>query len=92
MGVTAARKARRILENCEAVAAIELLSAAQGRDFNSNLKAGKGAEAAHRALRGEVKAVGKDRYLRPDIESARQLIVSGKLVAATEKAAGKLEA
>ena len=92
MGVTAARKARRIVENCEAVAAIELLCAAQGRDFHKELKAGKGAQAAWSCVRSQVKPLGKDRYLRPDIEAARQLIVSGELVACVEKAAGKLEA
>jgi histidine ammonia-lyase len=91
MGVTAARKARRILENCEAVAAIELLCAGQGRDFNSDVKAGKGPQAVWASLREVVKSVGKDRYLRPDIEAARQLIVSGKLVAVAEKAVGRLD-
>lgn len=90
MGVTAARKARRILENCEAVIAIELLCAAQGRDFHPELRAGKGARAARACLREKVKPVEADRYMRPDIESARALVASGALVASVERAAGKL--
>lgn len=91
MGVTAARKARQIANNVEAVLAIELLAAAQGREFNKNLRAGKGAKAVRDCLRTQVKPLGTDRYMRPDIEKARGLLHSGALVAAVEKAAGKLQ-
>jgi histidine ammonia-lyase len=90
MGVTAARKARQILDNVEYVVAIELLCAAQGRDFHPELEAGRGARAVRDCLRRRVEPVEQDRYLRPDIEAARELVASGELVAATEKAAGKL--
>jgi len=92
MGVTAARKARQILRNTEYVLAIEWLCAAQGREFHPELRAGKGARAAYRCLRGAVKHVSSDRYLRPDIERAHELLSSGELVAAVQAAAGKLEA
>lgn len=92
MGTTAARKAREILDNVERGLAIELLCAAQGRDFHPELSAGKGAQAAHRRLRAQVDAVKQDRYLLDDIETARQLIASGALVEAVEGAAGRLEA
>jgi histidine ammonia-lyase len=92
MGVTAARKGRQILQNTEAVLAIELLCAAQGRDFHKNLRAGKGAEAAHAALREVVEPLGEDRFMATDIEAARELIVSGRLVAKVEAAIGALQA
>lgn len=90
MGTIAARKAREILDNVERGLAIELLCAAQGRDFNPELGAGKGAQAAHARLRGEVSALSDDRYMKDDIETARQLIASGDLVSAVESMAGKL--
>ncbi|MFT7669929.1 MAG: histidine ammonia-lyase [Planctomycetota bacterium] len=90
MGVTAARKARQILCNVEAVVAIEFLAAAQGRDFNKELTAGKGPQAARDCLRKQVKALVGDRYMRPDIEKSLEIIQSGELVAAVEKSAGKL--
>ena len=92
MGVTAARKARTILDNTEQVLAIELVCAAQAREFNSRLRAGRGAEAAHRALRRRVEPLDGDRYLAPDIEAARSLIAGGELLAAVEQATGPLSA
>ena len=92
MGVVAARKAREIAENVEQVLAIELLCAAQAREFHKELRAGKGAAAAYDALREVVSALAADRYLKPDIEAARELIRSGRLVSAVEAAVGELEA
>jgi histidine ammonia-lyase len=92
MGVTAARKAREIAENVEHVLAIELLCAAQAREFHKELPAGRGAGAAYDALRAVVPPLGADRYLRTDIDAARELVRSGRLVAAVEAAVGPLEA
>jgi histidine ammonia-lyase len=90
MGMGAARKAREIAANTEVVLAIELLCAAQAREFNRELRAGKGAEAAYAALREVVPALKKDRYLKRDIEAARELVASGELVRAVEKVTGPL--
>lgn len=92
MGVTAGRKARMIMTNTETVVALELLCAAQAREFNESLTAGKGAQAAHAALREHVAALTGDRYLKPDIEAARKLVVSGALVRAVEQVTGPLSA
>lgn len=90
MGVAAARKARAILENAERVIAIELLCAAQGREFAKGLRAGKGAEAAYKAVRKLVPALHEDRFLAPDIEKIRKAVVSGEILAAVESAVGEL--
>jgi histidine ammonia-lyase len=92
MGVTAARKARTILENSEQVLAIELLCAAQARDFGPELRAGKGAEAVHACLRSRVAALDADRFMQPDLQAAVELLRSGELVRAVEAAVGPLEA
>jgi histidine ammonia-lyase len=88
MGVTAVRKARTICDNTERVLAIEYLCAAQAREFNRELRAGAGADAAHRLLRGRVAPLDADRYLHDDIEAATELIADGSLVAAVEEAIG----
>ncbi len=88
MGTIAARRARTIAANVERVLAIELLCAAQAREFKRELRAGVGAQAAYAALRAQVPALEQDRYLQPDIEAARALIASGELVAAVERANG----
>ena len=92
MGVTAARKAREIATNLETILALEWLCAAQAREFHKELRAGKGAEAAYALLRTKVKPLGRDRFLQPDIEAARELVASGALVKAVEQATGELEA
>jgi len=93
MGVGAARKARAICDNVENVVAIELLCAAQAQEFGGGLRCGVGAQAAYAALRARVPALDADRYLQPDLEAARRLVVSGELVAAVDRAvASPLEA
>lgn len=92
MGPIAARKARSIVANTENVLAIELLCAAQGREFRKQLRAGPGVESAHRALRERVPALGPDRFLHPDIAAAAELVRSGELVRRVEADVGELEA
>jgi histidine ammonia-lyase len=92
MGVTAARKARSIVTNVERVLAIELLCAAQAREFHPEFQAGKGAQAVQDAVRQRVRPLEKDRYLHDDLVTANELIVSGDLVRAVEAAVGPLEA
>lgn len=89
MGTTAARKARTILGNVENVLAIELLCAAQGREFHTELVAGDGARAVRETLRQHVKPLKRDRYMASDIAAARDLIASGELVDAVERALGR---
>lgn len=91
MGVTAARKALEICSNTESVLAIEWLAAAQGREFNADVEAGRGPKAARECLRASVPALKEDRYMHPDMERATELLRSGELVAAVEGAAGILE-
>jgi histidine ammonia-lyase len=92
MGVTAARKAVEIVNNVEGVLALEWLAAAQAREFHLELRAGRGARAAYECLRTRVKPLKRDRYLHTDIEAARELLRSGALVAAVERAVGPLDA
>ncbi|MEL6427873.1 MAG: histidine ammonia-lyase [Planctomycetota bacterium] len=90
MGVTAARKARTILDNVEQVLGIEAVCAAQAREFEETAKAGRGAEALFHAVRGVVPRIEDDRYLHPDLQAARDLVASGALVEAVEAEAGPL--
>ena len=90
MSATAARKARTICENTECVLAIEYLCVAQARDFHKDLGVSTSTDAAHGLLRKDVPPHDVDRYLADDIEKARELIVSGELVAAVERVVGPL--
>ncbi len=67
MAMTAAVKLRRVVENVRHVLAIELMCAAQGLDCRAPLKPGRGAAAAHRAVRALVAPLAGDRVLAGDI-------------------------
>lgn len=88
MGVTAARKARMICDNVEAVLAIEYLCAAQSREFHPELEAGVGVQAAYALLRETVPPLDVDRFLHDDIRAARALIAGGEVTRRVEAALG----
>ena len=70
--------------------AIELLAACQGLDFLAPLRAGRGVEAARRAVRGLVPFMEQDRFLAPDLAAMEDLIRSGALRAAVQAETGDL--
>jgi len=74
MGMTAALKARTIVENARSGLAIELLCAAQALDFRGPLKAGLGAQAAYEVIRSRVPHMAEDRELHKDITAVRDLL------------------
>ena len=74
MGMTAALKARTVVENARSGLAIELLVAAQALDFRAPLRAGTGARAAHDLIRSRVPHMGEDRELHRDIAAVRDLL------------------
>jgi len=98
MGSIAGQKCYKVLENVWRVAAIELLVACQAIDFartisghGKQLKCGAGTEAVYQLVRKKVKHLDHDRVLHKDIETAFQLLKSGDVIAAAEKAVGNLE-
>lgn len=83
MGTIAARKARSIIENTGNVLGMELLAACQGLDLRAGreeLRCGLGSEGAYRLVRSKVPAVDEDRIMYTDINAAKELVASGKLV------------
>lgn len=86
MGMTAALKARSVVEHATQSLAIELLSAAQGLDFRAPLKAGRGPLAAHTLIRSVVPHHDRDRELHRDVAAVAKLIDSGELLGAVRRA------
>src|SRR5204863_9579243 len=66
MGMTAALKLRRIVENTRNVLAIEAIAAAQALDFVNPLKTGKRGQKAYEAIRSVCVAMEKDRVMYGD--------------------------
>ena len=79
MGMTAANKLLRVLENTRQVLAIEALAVAQALDFRAPLKTGKRGQAAHAAIRAVSPKVSQDRILTEDFRRVADLISGGKL-------------
>jgi histidine ammonia-lyase len=85
MGLTAATKAVRVLENVANVVAIEYMCAAQGLDFRRPLTPAKASGAARSAVRRVVKRLVRDRVLSPDIEKIRLLMRDGRIRSAVSE-------
>jgi histidine ammonia-lyase len=67
MGMTAASKLRRVVENVEMVVAIELMAAAEGLEHRAPLRPGAGVRRAHAKLRETCERLTRDRSLSDDI-------------------------
>jgi histidine ammonia-lyase len=86
MGMTAALKARQVVEFTRTCLAVEVLVAAQALDFRKPLRAGRGVAAAHAAVRQVVPPMEEDREIHRDIEAVSDLIDSGALLASAHAA------
>lgn len=93
MATTAARKALWINENVSRICAIELMCAAQALDFrlreeHNEQVLGIGTRSALESIRSEVPFLEHDKVLADDIDLARGVILSGKLIQAVETVLG----
>jgi histidine ammonia-lyase len=82
MGMTAANKLRRVVDNTRNVMAIEAMAAAQALDFHAPLKPGKRGQAAYKAIRSVCPTMDRDRVMYQDFERLSDLIASGKVAEA----------
>jgi histidine ammonia-lyase len=79
MGMTAANKLRKIVQNSTHVLAIEAIAAAQALDFLAPLLPSPAGQKAHAAIRGISPRVEKDRVMSEDFARVAELLRSGKL-------------
>ncbi len=90
MSMAAALKAREATANAAHVVAMEYLAAAQGLEFVEPLKAGVGPRAARRRIRENIPPLGPDRSMSDEVRVVLGWMKAGELVAAAERAAGRL--
>jgi histidine ammonia-lyase len=90
MGWSAARKLRRVIDNVARIVAVELTCACRGIELRAPLEPGRATAAALAALREHVAGPGTDRWVAPELEAATELVRSGAIVAAVERAVGEL--
>jgi histidine ammonia-lyase len=70
MGANAATKLARIIENCFAIQAIELLNATQSLDFCRPLKSSPPIEILYRTFRKKISFIEQDRNISLDLKLA----------------------
>jgi len=85
MGVHAADKLARIVDNVRNVLAIELLCAAQGLDLRGPLRPVAALAAAHDVVRARVPHLATDRPVHTDVATIRALLDDGSLLAAVRR-------
>ena len=79
MGMGAALKLQKVVENTRNAMAIEAMAAAQALDFLAPLKTSKRLQHAHAAIRAVCPTMDKDRVMYRDFARIAQVIASGKL-------------
>jgi histidine ammonia-lyase len=79
MGMTAATKLKRVVDNTRSVLAIEAMAVAQALDFLAPLKSSKRGQTAHAAIRAVCPTMEKDRVMYKDFARIADMIASGKL-------------
>jgi len=82
MGMGAAIKLKKIVENTRNAIAIEAMAAAQAIDFLAPLKTSKLLQQAHAAIRGVCPTMEKDRVMYKDFARISELLASGKVAEA----------
>jgi histidine ammonia-lyase len=90
MGMTTALKTQQIIDNAQAVIAIEFMAGAQAVDFRAPLKPSKGIQAAHSVIRKHVAHLEEDRPLYDDINKLKEVVQSGEILDAVERAVGEI--
>jgi histidine ammonia-lyase len=81
MGMTAAIKLKRVVENTRTVLAIEAMAAAQALDFLAPLKPSKRGQTAFAAIRSACPTIAQDRVMYLDLARVSEMIATGKLAA-----------
>lgn len=79
MGMTAALKLRKIIENSRNVLSVEAMAAAQALDFLEPLKTSRLGRKAHNEIRSISPRIEKDRVIADDFARIAKMIRSGKL-------------
>jgi histidine ammonia-lyase len=85
MATFAARRLDQMAHNTAVIVGIELLAAGQGIEFHRPLASSEHLEHVHAQLRKRVAPFDADRFFAPDIEAARQMVVTGELSASCKE-------
>ncbi len=90
-GTIAARKAREIIKNTEAVVAIQLLATCQAYEFRKPVKPSKTFQAVYKLVRSISPEITEDRAFYIDIEKIVPMIRNYLILKTAESVTGKLK-
>ena len=90
MGWGAALKLRTVLDNLTSILAVELCAAARAQEMRHPLEPSPATGAVRKLLRKQVRGVGPDRPVAPELAAAEALIRSGEVIEAAEAVVGRL--
>lgn len=82
MGMGAAIKLKKVVQNTLNTLAIEAMAAAQAIDFLAPLKTSRRLQDAHAAIRSVCPTMERDRVMYRDFQRIAQIVTEGKLAAA----------
>jgi histidine ammonia-lyase len=91
MGMTTAIKTRQIIDNAQAVVAIELMAGAQAIDLRRPIKPSRAVQRVHEVVRKYVKYLDEDRPLFDDINKLTSVVKSGEILEEVENVVGRLK-
>lgn len=91
MGWGAALKLRAVLDNLTHILAVELIASARALDLRAPLVPAPATSAVRDLLRRQVKGIGPDRILAPELAAAESLIRSGAVLEAAQSVIGPLQ-
>jgi len=89
MGAISARKLLQVLKNVNRILSIELLCAAQAKDYHAPLQSTAIVEAMHQHIRTLIPHLEEDQPMEDILNKAFYLVESGELIAQAKKAAQK---
>ncbi|HZQ26210.1 MAG TPA: hypothetical protein VFA94_00805, partial [Acidimicrobiales bacterium] len=81
---------RVVLTNLARILAVELVAATRAIDLRAPLMPALGTAAVLALVRSRIDGPGPDRYLAPELAQAEELVESGAVVDAAERAIGGL--
>jgi len=91
MGWSAGGKLRTMLENLGRILGIEAVCAARALELRAPLRPGPATTAVLKRIRREVPSMEEDRFLAPDLNTAKEMVRAGELVRSAEAVIGALE-
>ncbi len=84
MAAHGARRLQQMVQNLNYILGVELLCAAQGVEFRAPLATSQPLQSVLARLRQDVKSIGEDRYLAPDLEAASRLMASAQILSVVD--------